>query len=217
MPPLDDGGRGSPGDTAREAFVATQTTLSSDKAMNHLLFLAEFCAMYVMCWSDELWPRDAQGTLELGDWTVDPALEATNLEERMNLQAFLGTIRRARRALANVPTMMAFDDHEISDDWNLDRFWFDSTRTDPGQKRVVRNGLLAFAVFQAWGNDPARFQSGDSAGAAGRRAPFPTGDTRSPWCDRGRLDSMWRGPGLPAPTSRERMTWDWTLPARDTW
>ncbi len=60
--------------TARESFLRANSTLSSDAGMNHLMFLAEFCAMYVMCWSDELWPRDANGNLTLGTWNVEPQL-----------------------------------------------------------------------------------------------------------------------------------------------
>ena len=33
-------------------------------------------------------------------------------------------------------------------------------RSDPALNRIVRNGLAAYAVFQAWGNNPDGFRSG---------------------------------------------------------
>ena len=59
-----------------------------------------------------------------------------------------------RRALANVPTYMVFDDHDVTDDWNLGRAWRDRVFTSPLGRRIVMNALVAYAVFQDWGNDP---------------------------------------------------------------
>ena len=41
--------------------------------------------------------------------------------ERQRVEAFKRTARSARRSLANIPTYMIFDDHEVTDDWNLNR------------------------------------------------------------------------------------------------
>ena len=51
---------------------------------------------------------------------------------------------------------MLLDDHEITDDWNLDADWAQATR-NPTARRVISNGLAAYWAFQAWGNDPSQF------------------------------------------------------------
>ena len=62
-----------------------------------------------------------------------------------------------RCVLANIPTYMVFDDHEVTDDWNLNEPW----RTKVGKSalgtRVLANGLAAYLAFQAWGNEPEKF------------------------------------------------------------
>lgn len=73
---------------------------------------------------------------------------------------------KVRRALANVPTYMIFDDHDVTDDWNLNPEWckrvfaIDAVRTRPLGRQVVRNALASYAVFQDWGNDFVRYASG---------------------------------------------------------
>jgi hypothetical protein len=148
--------------TAREKFLTEHSKISSDKKSNHLMFWAEFVGMYMLAWSDELWARDASGGPHhylVED--VAPKSEGANsaLADRERVLDYADTVRQARRVMANVPTLMMLDDHEISDDWNLDRDWRDSGRIDPVTHRIVRNGLLAFALFQAWGNDPSVFAS----------------------------------------------------------
>ena len=57
----------------------------------------------------------------------------------------------------SVPTYMIFDDHEITDDWNLNQAWCKRVLAKPFGRRVIQNGLTAFAIFQAWGNTPEQF------------------------------------------------------------
>ncbi|MBK7624710.1 MAG: hypothetical protein IPJ14_19175 [Kineosporiaceae bacterium] len=201
--------------TRRKGFLDTESKLSSDEGMNHLMFFAEFAAMYIVCWSDEVWPRAANGSATVGTAPVEFWLAHEERKQRKELLSFVGTLRRVRRVLANVPTMMMFDDHEISDDWNLDGLWAEDSRSNPPLKRIVRNGLLAFAVFQAWGNDPARFQSGTPLALLDAvTLPVPAGDPpihRDPTVVDVEL-GLSADHGLPANVAR-RMKWDWTLPA----
>ncbi len=166
------------------------TKLTSDARDNHLLFLGEFYAMYLFCWSDVLWPHLFPGQsydpqvprLRPDEWFAKDALYPSLRDESKKNQfkelqlaydkeyaaiggliRFAAGLRRVRRALANVPTMMAFDDHEVTDDWNIDQDWNKESRSDPALKRIVRNGLAAYALFQCWGNDPTRFASGNEA------------------------------------------------------
>ncbi|MER5627895.1 hypothetical protein ABT061_43420 [Streptosporangium sp. NPDC002544] len=188
----------------REAYLKTKSTkkpiLSSSESVNHLMFFAEFCAMYVMVWSDELWPRDSAGRPSLGGVAGEQRCV------RRDLSDFVRTLRRARRALANAPTMMMFDDHEISDDWNIDREWFDNTRSDEVLRQIVRNGLLAFGVFQAWGNEPARFAAGAPAKLL-QLVTVPAGGAAPIAGDPGAADIL-----LDLTVKEgERMTWDWSI------
>ncbi|MCB0629567.1 MAG: hypothetical protein R2824_19710 [Saprospiraceae bacterium] len=67
------------------------------------------------------------------------------------------TLPKVRRALANVSTYMMFDDHEISDDWNLNPAWRDRVHSAPLGRSVVRNGMTTYALFQDWGNRPEAY------------------------------------------------------------
>lgn len=112
----------------------------------HLLGLGEFYAMYLLNWSDVLW-REPTG---LG-------------LDSMRLRLFHEAMPAVRRAMANIASYMVFDDHEVSDDWNLTLEWTDGVLSRPLGRRLITNALSAFAVFQAWGNTPAQFE-GDAPG-----------------------------------------------------
>lgn len=153
----------------RGEFVMSQTSFTSnpDDCVCHLLFLGEFAAMYLLAWSPELWPRE-QGeptppTVEavFGPRPTEgyPTKLAGDAEKDWpKLERFVATLRRVRRVLANVPTAMIFDDHDVTDDWFLNRTWFESVMGRPAGRRVVRNALLAYAVFQDWGNQPEDYR-----------------------------------------------------------
>jgi hypothetical protein len=74
------------------------------------------------------------------------------------LTAFYDSLPRVRRALANVPTYMLFDDHDVTDDWNLALAWRDRVYTAPLGRRAITSSLVAYAAFQDWGNDPLRYR-----------------------------------------------------------
>jgi hypothetical protein len=87
-------------------------------------------------------PTGKRGTYE-GEWE--------------NLANFRNTLYKVRRVLANTPTYMIFDDHEITDDWNLHRNWHTRVRASRTGRRIVANGLAACWAFQGWGNSPEAF------------------------------------------------------------
>ena len=90
--------------------------------------------------------------------------------ETERLNRFFNSLPAVRRALANVPTFMIFDDHEITDDWYLLRSWCDKVMGSLLGRRFVQNGLLAYAIFQAWGNTPEQFVASASGGTLLRAA-----------------------------------------------
>lgn len=82
--------------------------------------------------------------------------------QRQRVITFAKTVAQVARVLANTPTYMIFDDHDVTDDWNINRAWMDRVNSRPLGKSVVRNALIAYTFFQAWGNDWRAFADPDS-------------------------------------------------------
>jgi hypothetical protein len=155
---------------------------------NHLISYGEYVAMYLACWSprvwsalgtplqvygpmpvdfDQLWPfldqpeqsdqykGDVRAIAEeAGKTTSDYTLERTCTE------LFRAGVPRVARALANCATYMIFDDHDVTDDWNLSKKWQNRVYSKAFGRQLVRNAVMAYAVFQGWGNDPVAFETG---------------------------------------------------------
>lgn len=157
--------------------------LSTSAADNHLIGFAEFAAMYLCAWSPHVWrgladaadvftqaPPDADA-LHLDDWVEKfgsveawqnhrpdkrkPSVGESFAAEVVRTRAWRDAAPKVARALANVSTYMMCDDHEVTDDWNLTAAWRRRVVTAPLGRTILRNGLMTFALFQAWGNDPA--------------------------------------------------------------
>ncbi|MCC5641060.1 PhoD-like phosphatase [Nostoc sp. CHAB 5844] len=129
------------------------------KVNSHLLSLGEYYAAYLLTWSPVCWPKKfPQGKEVTSNRRV---IKHWNREVK-DLQQFIYTLGKVRRALANVPTYTIFDDHDVSDDWNLNQAWCLRVLGKPLGRRVVQNALLAYSVFQAWGNTPEQFAVGQS-------------------------------------------------------
>lgn len=153
-------------------------------ARNQLMLLGEFYAMTLLSWSPVLWDQPRPGRPQplplLGDLTAPAwaaALPAGPARDRRvaadpdatRLRAFRAGLPAVRRALANVATYMMFDDHDVCDDWFINREWCTrvlGTTGDTLGRRLVRNALVSFALMQGWGNTPERFTA-----RPGRPAP----------------------------------------------
>ncbi|MEL6494036.1 MAG: hypothetical protein AAFQ41_02795 [Cyanobacteria bacterium J06623_7] len=72
-------------------------------------------------------------------------------------RSFFQDLNTVRRAIANIPVYTICDDHDVSDDWYLNREWCDRVLSKPWERRIVQNGLLTHTLFQAWGNTPQHF------------------------------------------------------------
>lgn len=159
--------------------ILSDAKFTSSDLKNHLVTLGEFFSMYLFVWSDVLWP-DALPTFDdIVSWvtgftpstTKDRVTRYLNnhkdtiINERGNVLAFKSTLAKVRCALANIPTYMIFDDHEVTDDWNMTLRFCQQVYGTPVGIRIVQNALVAFSICQAWGNAPERFAT-NSAGAA---------------------------------------------------
>ena len=145
---------------------------TSTEKDNHLLSFGEFFLMYCAVWGgfDARCPEfsavedvivgvdedygDAGGD---GDDDDLEDLEEEYETSRSITEEFLQGAFRARRLMANVPTYMIFDDHEVSDDWNLDEGNFNAFRKHIFSRRVAANALTAYWLCQGWGNCPDEF------------------------------------------------------------
>jgi hypothetical protein len=98
-----------------------------------------------------------------------------------NHAAFLAGLARVRRVLANVPTYMILDDHDVTDDFFLNPMWRDRVLTTALGQTILTNGMVAYALFQDWGNDPLRYDSALPAELRTRALElFPAGATSGP-------------------------------------
>ena len=136
---------------------------------NQLWTYGEFMAMYLLAWSPVLWPAallEFPATAAIPP-DVDPAVtEESWDEDRLNVALFQSVLPQVRKVLANVPSLMICDDHEITDDWNIDLPWVNKVYAKPAGRRAVTNGLLAYTLCQHWGNKPEAFTT---AGTPERR------------------------------------------------
>ena len=138
----------------RERFFGgvKKPVFTSANAHNHLVTFAEVLAMYLLVWSPTPWRLIAPRLPEL------PEHLATRYRaEEPLIRAFVADLPQAARALAQLPSLMIFDDHDITDDWNLSARWEESAYGHPFSRRIVGNALLGYLLCQGWGNCPEAF------------------------------------------------------------
>src|SRR5262245_51264763 len=101
------------------------------------LALGEFLALYLLTFSNVLWPDEA--------------------DENDDLKKFRKGLEATRRVFANLATYMIFDDHEVSDSLYLTFSWIAPLIKSELGRRVLQNAFTAYALCQAWGNTPEQF------------------------------------------------------------
>jgi len=149
-----------PKNTANKAvyekfFAASKKPIfTSVNANNHLVSLAEMFAMYLLVWSPSLWEK-----VNLDYHNVPEEFDSKYQEELCIIEAFVSGLSDVRRALAHISTYMIFDDHDITDDWNLTRGWEEAAYGHPFSKQIIGNSLIAYWLCQGWGNAPEKFKA----------------------------------------------------------
>ncbi len=146
------------GSADRNNLINHTARLTTSDGKYHLVRLVEFYAMYLFAWSDVLWAPDSEIDFLASSFSLDR-------DQARKVKSFRSTMADARRALANIPSYMIFDDHEVTDDWFLNGEWCRTILGGPGgspagndtARRIITNGMAAFAAFQAWGNMPAYY------------------------------------------------------------
>ncbi|MEG5033449.1 PhoD-like phosphatase [Microcoleus sp. AT3-D2] len=173
---------GTRSDIARDCGGFTAMLVNKpNNAKSHLFSLGEYYAMYLLVWSPVLWCTSFPKGKD-----ICPNSKQAKVWDRevVELDGFARNLWRVRRALANIPTYMICDDHDVSDDFYLNREWCYRVLGKPLGRRVVQNALLAYAVFQAWGNTPAQFdreKPGDKLLKAAEKWSASAGTDVSAW------------------------------------
>lgn len=132
---------------------------TTDSAHNHLISLAEVLAMYLLVWSPAGWQLlEEAGGIQLPPGLTDQQ-QASFEKQRRILMDFAAGLPRVRRALAHLPVAMIFDDHDVTDDWNLTAAWEQTAYGHDFSRRIIGNALLGYLVCQGWGNAPEQFSA----------------------------------------------------------
>ncbi|WP_434086779.1 alkaline phosphatase D family protein [Shewanella rhizosphaerae] len=145
-----------PAGSALVRWYINHPIFTSSIAENHLVSLAEIVALYLLSWSPELWqlidiPKEVTG--------LSPANQQRWQREWVHLLEFKAGLTKVRRLLAHLPTYMIFDDHDITDDWNLTAKWEQAAYGHPFSKRIIGNALIGYLVFQGLGNQKDKFSA----------------------------------------------------------
>lgn len=175
----------------RGQFLRNEAGITSTEAKGHLLTVREFYAMYLAVWSDVFWPDEAA--------THD------------DLRPFRRRLSEVRRVFANIATYSVLDDHEVTDDWYLTRAWVERVTGRDLGRRIIRNGLVAYALFQGWGSNPRAFSAGTPGGdllvAVSSWDPNDAGRT----ADVERAIFVPRGDANLGPVPSSAVKWHWSL------
>ncbi len=138
----------------RHLLKKDEAHFSSLKAANHLVAFDEFIALYLLNYSHVCWQLLDMSALNPDEHTHLPAKErATYSREFNNLCKFASGLKTVARLYANVSIITMFDDHDVTDDWNLTAAWEQNIHSNPLSRRMISNGLMAYWLFFGLGND----------------------------------------------------------------
>lgn len=133
---------------------ARKPIFTTTNADNHLITVAEVIAMYLLVWSPVPW----RGLDEGEPSGLSPEELQRYRKERERLVGFIEGLPHVQRLFAHLPTLMIFDDHDITDDWNLTADWEQTAYKHPFSRRIIGNALIGYFLFQGWANNPSAFK-----------------------------------------------------------
>jgi hypothetical protein len=117
-----------------------------DKWPEFLLLLGD--QVYV----DEGSPRTRERIRERRGTDTPPGEEVTDYEEYSWLYEESWSDPIVRWLLSTVSTSMVWDDHDMSDDWNISASWLEEMRQRSWWHRRATSGLMSYWVYQHIGN-----------------------------------------------------------------
>ena len=94
---------------------------------------------------------------------------------------------------STVPSAMIFDDHEVSDDWNISQAWVDEMRAQPWWDERITSAFMAYWLYQHLGNlsPPELAEEAMFAQVQGDEDAGPRLRTFARMCDRESAASRW--------------------------
>ena len=132
--------------------IVKQCGLTTTSGHGHVLSFGEYAALYLVAFGNQVgFDYTFQPTSPLPQTFTSKRQDDF---ERQSMMYFVQSQPTVRKVFANIPTYLHFDDHDLTDDWNLCRSWYDQVRCSADGTRVIANGLAAYWAFQAWGNQP---------------------------------------------------------------
>ena len=142
--------------------ITTTPIFSSRECENHLMSFSEFFAMYLLVWSPTLWSfvdrdRFARNGYCNAGVAVSLKWQQTWQHEAPIIDDFVMGLKNVRRLMAHIPTYMIFDDHDITDDFQLNRRWEKAAYDNLFSRRIIGNALISYWLCQGWGNAPEKF------------------------------------------------------------
>lgn len=139
---------------SRWNLYKSRPIFSSSEHENHLMTFAEFFVMYLLVWSPTLWRCVS---LPDGSDKLNNKWQQCWKKEKQIIDEFVLGLQDVQQLFAHIPTYMIFDDHDITDDWNLTIGWENAVNGHPLAAQVVGNGLMTYFLCQGWGNNPEQF------------------------------------------------------------
>ncbi|WMP17702.1 hypothetical protein [Thiothrix lacustris] len=158
--PLPDGSDACLISTQERTALKAGCGLTSSSQHAHVLSFGEYAALYLVTFGNRVgfqFPPEGREDLAAARHMRTYSPEKLKDFERLSLQTFVSSQPQVRKAFANIVTYMNFDDHDITDDWNLNRSWYDKLSASANGTRVISNGLAAYWAFQGWGNNPDNY------------------------------------------------------------
>ena len=99
-----------------------------------------------------------------------PGEEVADFEEYAHLYRDSWGDPAIRWLLSTVPSSMIFDDHEVSDDWNISEAWVEETRAHPWWNDQIAGANASYWIYQHLGNLSPQDLERDELFAEVRRA-----------------------------------------------
>jgi hypothetical protein len=101
---------------------------------------------------DDLPPETIAFIEQRRDLREPPGEEIADFEEYTQLYRESWSDPDIRWLLATVPSTMIFDDHEVSDDWNISQAWVEEMRALPWWDERITSAFMAYWLYQHLGN-----------------------------------------------------------------
>ncbi len=121
---------------------------------------------------------------------------------------FQAALPKVRRVLANTPTYMIFDDHEVTDDWNISQKWKNEVYGTKLGKSIIRNALMSYTLFQDLGNTPEEYRKAGSKKNELINAIVAYSNNAIPTADTSRIDALL---GISDATKQAEVIWHYLV------